>query len=97
MKKKSKNARMDNNKESVGSLGSKASETPDDVGQDHRSFPIIAMVASAGGLEVFKQFFRHVQPDSGMAFVLVSHLDPGHTSMLAEILQRITAQGKEED
>ena len=91
MKKKSKDARMDNNKESVGALGSKASETPDDVGQDYRSFPIIGMGASAGGLEAFEQFFRHIPPDSGMAFVLVSHLDPGHVSMLTEILQRITA------
>ena len=55
------------------------------------------MRASAGGLEVFEQFFRHVPPDSEMALVLVSHLDPGHTSTLAEILQRITTQGEEED
>ena len=46
--------------------------------------------ASAGGLEAFEQFFRHVPPDSGMAFVLVSHLDPSHASHLTEILQRST-------
>ena len=81
---------MDNKKESVGSLDSKAIETPDDVGQDYRSFPIVGMGASAGGLESFEQFFRNMPPDSGMAFVLVSHLDPGHASMLTEILQRNT-------
>lgn len=91
MRKKRQDARMDNNKESERALGSKASETPDDVGQDYRSFPIIVLGASAGGLEAFEQFFRHVPPDSGMAFVLVSHLDPGHVSMLTEILQRSTA------
>jgi two-component system CheB/CheR fusion protein len=55
------------------------------------SFPIVGMGASAGGLEAFEQFFRSVLPDSGMAFVLVPHLDPGHESILTEILQRSTA------
>ena len=54
-------------------------------------FPIVGMGASAGGLEAFEQFFRSVPPDSGMAFVLVSHLDPSHVSILTEILQRTTA------
>src|SRR5712664_3533124 len=54
-------------------------------------FPIVGLGASAGGLEAFEQFFRKAPPDSGMAFVLVSHLDPGHVSLLTEILQRSTA------
>lgn len=54
-------------------------------------FSIVGMGASAGGLEAFEQFFRNMPPDSGMAFVLVSHLDPNHTSILNEILQRTTA------
>jgi two-component system CheB/CheR fusion protein len=37
-----------------------------------------------------EQFFRHAQVDSGMAFVLVQHLDPSHASLLTEILQRTT-------
>ena len=41
-------------------------------------FPIVGIGASADGLEAFEQFFHHVQPDTGMAFVLVPHLDPGH-------------------
>jgi len=53
-------------------------------------FPIVGIGASAGGLEAFEQFFRKAPPDSGMAFVLVSHLDPGHASILTEILQRST-------
>ena len=51
---------------------------------------IVGIGASAGGLEAFEQFFRHSLADSGMAFVLVSHLDPGHASLLTEILQRTT-------
>ncbi len=52
--------------------------------------PIVGIGASAGGLEAFEQFFRYMPPDNGMAFVLIPHLDPGHASMLTEILQRIT-------
>ena len=54
-------------------------------------FPIVGLGASAGGLEAFEQFFRSVPSDPGAAFVLVSHLDPSHESILTEILQRITA------
>ncbi|OIR05637.1 chemotaxis protein methyltransferase [mine drainage metagenome] len=54
-------------------------------------FHVVGIGASAGGLEAFEQFFRSIPPDSGMAFVLVSHLDPDHDSMLTEILQRTTS------
>jgi two-component system CheB/CheR fusion protein len=54
-------------------------------------FPIVGLGASAGGLEAYEAFFHHVPADSGLAFVLVSHLDPDHASMLTEILQRSTA------
>lgn len=53
-------------------------------------FPVVAIGASAGGLEAFEQFFRAMPPDSGMGFVLVQHLDPTHPSILSEILQRST-------
>jgi two-component system CheB/CheR fusion protein len=53
--------------------------------------PIVGIGASAGGLEAFEAFFRACPEDSGMAFVLVPHLDPGHESLLTEILQRSTA------
>lgn len=56
---------------------------------DHRPL-IVALGASAGGLEAYEQFFSQAPVDSGMAFVLIQHLDPSHASMLTEILQRIT-------
>ncbi len=59
--------------------------------QTPATFPIVGLGASAGGLEAFEQFFRALPPDSGMAFVLVPHLDPDHASLLGEILQRCTA------
>ena len=52
---------------------------------------IVGMGASAGGLNAFKAFFTHMPADSGMAFVLVQHLDPHHKSMLVELLGRHTA------
>lgn len=55
------------------------------------SFPIVAMGASAGGLEAFSAFFKAMPSDGGMAFVLVVHLDPTHTSLLPELIQRCTA------
>ncbi|OYY67040.1 MAG: SAM-dependent methyltransferase [Burkholderiales bacterium 28-67-8] len=51
---------------------------------------IVALGASAGGLEAYEQFFRVMPVDSGYAFVLVQHLDPRHASLLTEILQRST-------
>ncbi|NDH51543.1 MAG: chemotaxis protein CheB, partial [Betaproteobacteria bacterium] len=54
-------------------------------------FPIVGLGASAGGLEAFEQFLRAMPSDSGMALVLVQHLDPTHGSILGEILQRSTA------
>jgi len=53
-------------------------------------FPVVALGASAGGLEAFKVFFKQMDPDSGMAFILVAHLDPTHSSILPELLQKQT-------
>jgi two-component system CheB/CheR fusion protein len=49
---------------------------------------VVGLGASAGGLEAFKKFFQSMPPDSGMAFVLIPHLDPHHESMLAELLAK---------
>ncbi|MDP3334358.1 MAG: chemotaxis protein CheB, partial [Methylococcaceae bacterium] len=54
------------------------------------TFPIVGIGASAGGLEAFEQFFHVIPADSGMAFVLIPHLDPSHASLLVDILQRAT-------
>lgn len=56
----------------------------------HTDFPIVGVGASAGGLEAFPQLLQHLPPDTGMAFVLVQHLDPHHESALPELLARET-------
>lgn len=53
-------------------------------------FPIVGVGASAGGLEAFTELLKHLPLDTGMAFVLVQHLDPDHESSLTQILQRVT-------
>jgi len=53
-------------------------------------FPIVGIGASAGGLEALEVFFSAMPPDSNMAFVLVTHLDPTHTSILPELIQKKT-------
>ncbi|MCX6160934.1 MAG: hypothetical protein NTV87_06310, partial [Ignavibacteriae bacterium] len=40
------------------------------------SFPIVGIGASAGGLEALEQFFGNMPKDSGIAFVVIQHLDP---------------------
>ncbi|MDQ1238790.1 MAG: two-component system, chemotaxis family, CheB/CheR fusion protein [Thermodesulfobacteriota bacterium] len=52
--------------------------------------PVVGIGASAGGLEAFEQFFTHMPPDAGMAFVLIQHLDPSHKSILSELIRRYT-------
>ena len=53
-------------------------------------FPVVGIGASAGGLDAFKKFIQAIPPQSGIAYVLVQHLDPGHQSMLPDLLQKIT-------
>jgi two-component system, chemotaxis family, CheB/CheR fusion protein len=57
----------------------------------HERLLIVGIGASAGGLEAFTQLLSHLPSDTGMAFVLVQHLDPDHPSALTEILSRVTS------
>ncbi|TDB67464.1 CheR family methyltransferase [Arundinibacter roseus] len=53
-------------------------------------FPVVGIGASAGGLNAFRTLITAIPEDSGMAFVLVQHLDPNHESLLPELLQKAT-------
>lgn len=55
------------------------------------AFLIVGIGASAGGLEAMEEFFRHMPPSSGMAFVVVSHQHADHVSLLPSLLGRCTA------
>ena len=54
-------------------------------------FPIVGIGASAGGLEAISHLLGALPNDSGMAFLVVQHLDPRHASRLPELLSRTTA------
>ena len=53
-------------------------------------FPVVGVGASAGGLEAFKRLIKAIPEDSGMAYILVQHLEPTHESILVDLLQRVT-------
>ena len=54
------------------------------------NFPIVGIGASAGGLEALEQFLMNIPGNSGMAYVIVQHLDPTQKGMLPELLQRVS-------
>ena len=64
-------------------------ETPQDTPR-YPDFPIVGIGASAGGLEAFEAFIKAIPGDSGMAYILVPHLDPNHVSILPDLLQKHT-------
>jgi two-component system CheB/CheR fusion protein len=58
--------------------------------QKKDEFPIVGIGASAGGLEALEKFLGHVPEKSGIAFVIIQHMDPTHKGIMVEILQRDT-------
>ncbi len=55
------------------------------------SFPVVAIGASAGGLDPIVAFLAQVPQESGIAYVVIQHLDPTQKAMLPELLQRATS------
>ncbi len=55
------------------------------------AFPVVGIGASAGGLEAFRQLLSGLPADTGMAFVLIQHLDPKHESKLVELLEKMSS------
>ena len=53
-------------------------------------FTVVAIGASAGGLDAVTQLLQHLAPDTGMAFIFVQHLSPDHKSLLTQILSNVT-------
>lgn len=53
-------------------------------------YPVVGFGASAGGLQAFRQVLENLNPQTGMAFVLVTHLAPDQKSFMSEIVERYT-------
>ena len=60
------------------------------------TFPVVAIGASAGGLEAMMELLKHLPADTGMAFIYVQHLSPDHKSLLTEILSKKTKMAVQE-
>ena len=76
--------------DSKGLNGKGISKQTEKIKSATGSFPIVGLGASAGGLEALEQFFMNMPKDSGMAFVVIQHLDPTHAGIMPELLQRTT-------
>jgi two-component system, chemotaxis family, CheB/CheR fusion protein len=84
-------------------------KTPDKKSSNKKSTPksqpaqpvngkhtIVAIGASAGGIEATNELLKHLPGDTGLSFVLVQHLDPKHQSMLTDLLSKQTTIGVSE-
>ena len=72
-----------------------AGDTASTSGENDSSSPkqpffVVGIGASAGGLEAIEQLFKTIPSDSGMAFIIVQHLDPDRQSSMPEIMTRLT-------
>lgn len=67
--------------------------TKDSIGKGmfFREHFIVAIGASAGGLDPIQQLFDSMPPDTGYSFVLIQHLSPDHKSLMRELLAKHTA------
>jgi two-component system, chemotaxis family, CheB/CheR fusion protein len=90
-KKRSEGVRKDQTTSKPRKTGKPASSKTDvSALQTQAVFPIVGIGASAGGLDAFEKFFTNMPSDTGMAFVLVQHLDPTHKSILSQLITRYT-------
>ena len=55
-----------------------------------RHFPVIGIGASAGGLEAFGEVFKNMPEDTGMAFILIQHIEPSHVANMVSLIQKQT-------
>ncbi|CRI63479.1 putative regulator protein containing CheR-and CheB-like domains [Thiocapsa sp. KS1] len=70
--------------------GERAGPAYPDAEPENGVFPIVGIGASAGGLDAFRGLLHHLPTRTGMAFVLIQHLDPAHPSLLVELLAEAT-------
>ncbi|UEG49839.1 response regulator [Ferruginibacter lapsinanis] len=72
-------------------IETKGPKTPTPTNQStHNSFTVVAIGASAGGLEAITQLLQNLSPSTGMAYIYVQHLSPDHKSILDQLLSKTT-------
>jgi two-component system CheB/CheR fusion protein len=75
----------------VPGIGVNVTDADTNPRRDREPRLVVGIGASAGGLEPCRKFLAEMPADSGMAFVVVVHLDPTRESQMAEILGSNTA------
>src|SRR5215471_10561193 len=81
---------MPNTRKKKGKRIARRRTKPVDDKASTSSFPMIAIGASAGGLEAFSKLLRALPPEPGLALIFIPHLDPTHESAMVELLSRTT-------
>ncbi len=92
----SKNFPGKNNARGASSRSGKDTSQGKDTPRDDGDLTLVAIGASAGGIEAVGELIKALPADTGLAFVLVQHLDPNHHSMLTELLSKQTSMGVSE-
>jgi two-component system CheB/CheR fusion protein len=69
---------------------------PSEANEPSAPFPVVAIGASAGGIEAVTHMLEALPPDTGMAYVVIQHLLPTRDSLLADIFSRTTSMRVEE-
>ncbi len=64
-------------------------QPPEDEGNPPGTIPVVGVGTSAGGLAALESMVPAIKPGSGLAYVIIQHLDPDHESVLAAILERL--------
>jgi two-component system, chemotaxis family, CheB/CheR fusion protein len=88
--KKSRSRQPDVLAEGRTDQGTPSLTLPPPEAQTADTFPIVAVGASAGGLEALEVLFSSMPPEPGLAFVVIQHLSPGSKSVMRELLQAKT-------
>ena len=71
-------------------ISKKSIERKDNKPVKVKDFPVVAIGASAGGIEAISKLLENLSPRLGMAYVIIQHLAPDHESILPELLERKT-------
>jgi len=89
-KKRLNTGNKNNGKVPSRSVSKKSMDRKDKKTESLKNFPIVAIGASAGGIEAISKLLENLSPKLGMAYVIIQHLAPDHESILPELLERKT-------
>ena len=89
-KKKYSTGKKDQDKASPRSAPKRSIEKKDTKPAGRKEFPIVAIGASAGGIDAIFKLFENLSPTLGMAYVIIQHLSPDHESILPELIEKKT-------